>query len=467
MAGGKDSGSHTPGLFALGGNLDRIIWRAELSGLPPWRSAPVMALRMAAAIGRDLARGQLTLWAMSLVYTTLLSLVPLLAISFSILKGFGVHNQIEPMLLSLLEPLGSKGAEITARIIEFVDNVKVGVLGSLGFAMLIYTVVSLMQKIERAFNMVWHVERERSLGQRFRDYLSVLVIGPALVFAAVGIGASITSHAMVGTLAAIEPLGSMIRMAGKLIPFLMIAGAFSFMYAFIPNTKVGMRAALSGGLVAGLMWNVLGWIFAAFVVGSAKYTAIYSTFATLILFMIWLYVAWLILLIGANICFYLQHPAYLRGQGGAGRLSHRAREKLALTLTVLIAQHHYRQRPAWSAEALSEQLRIRNDPVHDVLSALERANLIKATADRPPTYLPARPFEEVTLDEVLAATRRGGDGGDLSYDRIPAPEGIDDVPHAFTAATTAALSGQTIKELALFERALSNRAMASHATEGT
>ncbi|MDE0727561.1 MAG: YihY/virulence factor BrkB family protein, partial [Alphaproteobacteria bacterium] len=208
----------------------------------------------------------------------------------------------------------------------------------------------------------------------------------------------------------------------------------------------------------------LGSVFAVFVVGSAKYTAIYSTFATLILFMIWLYVAWLILLIGANICFYLQHPAYLRGQGGAGRLSHRTRGKLTLTLTVLIAQHHYRQRPAWSAEALSEQLRIRNDPVHDVLSALERANLIKATADRPPTYLPARPFEEVTLDEVLAATRRGGD---LSYDRIPAPEGIDDVLHAFTAATTAALSGQTIKELALSERALSNRAMASHATEGT
>jgi membrane protein len=326
---------------------------------------------------------------MSLVYTTLLSLVPLLAISFSILKGFGVHNQIEPMLLSLLEHLGGKGAEITARIIEFVDNVKVGVLGSLGFAMLFYTVVSLMQKIERAFNTVWHVERERSLGQRFRDYLSVLVIGPALVFAAVGIGASISSHAMVGTLAAIEPLDSMIRMAGKLIPFLMIAGAFSFMYAFIPNTKTGMRAALCGGLVAGLMWNVLGWAFAAFVVGSAKYAAIYSTFATMMFFMIWLYVAWLILLIGANIGFYAQHPAYLRGLGGAGRLSHRAREKLALTLSVLIAQHHYRQRPAWSVEALSEQLRIRNSPVHDVLSALERANLIKATAA--PAHLSARP----------------------------------------------------------------------------
>jgi YihY family inner membrane protein len=227
------------GLFALGGNLDRLIWQADLTGFPAWRAGLIIALRMAAAIGRDLAKGQLTLWAMSLVYTTLLSLVPLLAISFSILKGFGVHNQIEPMLLGLLEPLGSKGVEITERIIEFVDNVKVGVLGSLGFALLFYTVVSLMQKIERAFNTVWHVSQERSLGQRFRDYLSVLVIGPALIFAAVGIGASIASLSIVGTLSAIEPLGSVIKFAGKLIPFLMISGAFSFMYAFIPNLLRG------------------------------------------------------------------------------------------------------------------------------------------------------------------------------------------------------------------------------------
>jgi membrane protein len=443
------AGRKNESLFALGGNLDRLIWRADLTGLPAWRSGPIAALRMAAAIARDLAKGQLTLWAMSLVYTTLLSLVPLLAISFSILKGFGVHNQIEPMLLGLLEPLGAQGVEITQRIIEFVDNVKVGVLGSVGFALLFYTVVSLMQKIERAFNTVWHVNQGRSLGQRFRDYLSVLVIGPALVFAAVGIGASIASLSMVGTLSGIEPLGSVIRLAGKLVPFLMIAGAFSFMYAFIPNTRVMPRAALTGGLVAGLMWNLLGWGFASFVVGSAKYTAIYSTFATLVFFMIWLYVAWLILLIGANISFYVQYPAYLRGQGGRQRLSHRAREKLALTLTTLIAQHHYAHLPAWSADALSQHLRIRNDPVQDVLDVLQGADLIKATADQPPTYLPARPFEVVTVDEVLAATRHGGKGGDISFDRISAPDGIDAILQQFETATSAALAGKTVKELAL------------------
>ena len=99
---------------------------------------------------------------MSLVYTTLLSMVPLLAISFSILKGFGVHNRIEPFLESLLEPLGEKGSEITARVIEFVNNVQVGVLGFVGFLLLFYTVISLLQKVERSLNYIWHVPKSPS-----------------------------------------------------------------------------------------------------------------------------------------------------------------------------------------------------------------------------------------------------------------------------------------------------------------
>ena len=97
-------------------------------------------------LARDLAQGQLTLRAMGLVYTTLLSIVPLLALSFSVLKAFGVYNQIRPMLLNFLEPLGEKGIEITARIVQFIENVNVGVLGSVGLALLLYTAVSLVQK---------------------------------------------------------------------------------------------------------------------------------------------------------------------------------------------------------------------------------------------------------------------------------------------------------------------------------
>lgn len=269
--------------------VTNALWSVDLAGLPAWERLLVRAMRIAYVVVRDLADGQLTLRAMSLVYTTLLSLVPLLAVSFSVLKAFGVHNQIEPLLLNLLAPLGEKGLEITRRIIQFVENVKAGVLGSLGLALLIYTVVSLIQKVERAFNFTWHVTHERPFSQRFSDYLSVIVIGPVLVFAALGITASVMSTSVVRRLSAIQPFGCLLAFGGRVIPYLLVIAAFAFIYVFVPNTRVRARSALAGAVVAGVLWETTGWVFASFIAGSARYTVIYSTFAGLILFMIWLY----------------------------------------------------------------------------------------------------------------------------------------------------------------------------------
>ena len=117
-------------LATITGWLNTIIWETSLSSMHRWQAWLIKMLRIFIATARDIAGGLPTLRAMGLVYTTLLSLVPLLAVSFSVLKGFGVHNQIEPTLLSLLEPLGEQGVEITNKIIGFVDNVNVKVLGS-------------------------------------------------------------------------------------------------------------------------------------------------------------------------------------------------------------------------------------------------------------------------------------------------------------------------------------------------
>ncbi len=145
----------------LTARLTQLVWNDELSVLPWWQAVPLRWVRTVWLLGRELTDGQLTMRAMSLVYTTLLSLIPLLAVSFSVLKAFGVHNQIEPVLLNLLEPLGTKGVEITATIIGFVENMKVGVLGAVGLGLLLYTVVSLMQKVEESFNYIWHVSQHR------------------------------------------------------------------------------------------------------------------------------------------------------------------------------------------------------------------------------------------------------------------------------------------------------------------
>ena len=125
-----------------------LIWGKQAKQRPQRQQGVLRLIRTLLILGRDLAMGQLTLRAMSLVYTTLLSIVPLLALSFSVLKAFGVHNQIQPMLLKLLEPLGDQGTQVAQLIAEFIQNMNVGVLGAVGLALLLYTSISLVQKIE-------------------------------------------------------------------------------------------------------------------------------------------------------------------------------------------------------------------------------------------------------------------------------------------------------------------------------
>ena len=145
------------------GNLERWLFEPPESiyGQPLWKLTRI--LRYPYALIRDILRGDLTLRAMSLVYTTLLSIVPLIAVSFSVLKGLGYHRELEPVLYAFLEPLGDRGYELTRQITTFVDNVRGDVIGSLGVLFLLYYTMSMIQKVEESFNFVWRVEQPRSL----------------------------------------------------------------------------------------------------------------------------------------------------------------------------------------------------------------------------------------------------------------------------------------------------------------
>ncbi len=432
----------------------RAIWDIDTTSVPRWKGWLIGFLRISYAVVRDLADGQLSLRAMGLVYTTLLSLIPLLAFSFSVLKGLGVHNQIEPLLLKFLEPLGEKAVEISSRVIGFVENVEAGVLGSVGLALLIYTVVSLMQKIERAFNYTWHITRHRSFAQRFSDYLSVLVnlsvlvIGPVLVVASLGITASVMSTSLVESLTGIQPIGALVELAGRLVPYLLIIGAFTFVFIFMPNTKVRLRSALVGAFVAGILWETTGWAFASFIVTSTKYVAIYSAFATLIMFLIWLYLSWLILLVGASIAFYHQHPEYLAVRRTELRLSNRVKEKLALLVTFLIGDSYCRNRPAWTVQGLARRLNVPAEAMVSVLQALEQHGLLTRTGDEPPFYLPSRSLEAIEVKDVLDAVRAADEQTHLSLQRLPLEPAVEQLLDHLEKAVAGALDGRTLKQLA-------------------
>jgi membrane protein len=440
--------------------LTQLTWGDELSALPWWRALLLRWARMLWLLGRELIDGQLSMRAMSLVYTTLLSLIPLLAVSFSVLKAFGVHNQIEPALQNFLTPLGTRGEEISATIISFVDNVQVGVLGAVGLGLLFYTVVSLLQKVERAFNYAWQVSQHRPFVERFSDYLSVLLVGPVLVFSALGATASFMSSGLVVELTSVPVLGWMIQTVGRLIPYVFIIAAFTFVYVFVPNTRVRVGAALVGALVAGVLWQTIGWGFASFVVNSTKYAAIYSGFAILILFMIWLYLAWLILLVGASIAFYQQHPEYLRlSTGGTSHIGNRQRERLGLLAMCLIAKRHFQGAPAPSANLLARELRMPMVPVADVLALLLDKGLIIAVGSTPETYLPGRAPERIEVQAVLDVLRRSDEKPDpLKCGPTPG-QSVAEILAMLERVSADALNGLTVRDLVL-ERGLPDQQQA-------
>ena len=428
--------------------LERAIWSPRRAALSPWNAFTVLTARLAIVLFRDVMTGRLTLWAMSLVYTTLLSMVPLLALSFSVLKAFGVHNRIAPMLQDLLAPLGAQGHEITSRLVEFIDHMNVGVLGTVGLALLVYTVVSLMEKIEESFNSIWHVTQLRSIGERYSRYLTLLLVGPILIFSAVGITAIAFNSAVVQGILAIEPLGSLVLGVGKLMPYVLVIGAFTFFYSFIPNARVRFVPALAGGIAGGILWQSAGWAFAVFVASSTRYAAIYSSFAILVLFLIWLYVSWLVLLFGADISFYLQHPECLYATPGEPPLSNRMRERLALAVMSHIASHFVDARAPWTLQQLSERLGMPLHAVGAVLDALEGGGLLIRSHDDPPAYLPARDLAEVSIAELMRAIRTAGEDQFLNPKSLTIPPRAETLIADAEETVAACLEKVSVKALA-------------------
>lgn len=434
-------------LHRLRGTWEREIWHRDVHAMPAPRRVLTFWLRMVHVMWQDLAGGELTLRAMSLVYTTLLAIVPLLAFAFAILKGLGVQNQLEPLMLDFLSPLGAKAEEITARIINFVDNVKAGVLGTLGLLVLLYTVISLVQKVEEAFNFVWRVRESRSITERFSHYLSVILVGPLFIVTAFGITATFSSHSVMQAVMQFGPLGHLLVILAKTLPYLLVVAAFTFIYIFVPHTNVQFRAALAGGVFAGVLWEFAGWGFAALTVSSTRLTAVYSSFAILIMFMMWIYLSWVILLGGAQVTFYVQNSELVRHGRGYKDIGGRTIERVALHIMYLLGRNYHDDRLPWSREELARRLYVPTDTIFDVLARLEDAGLVIAISGRIHRYVPGRDMGTITLRDIIGAMRRNPERARDVDRHLRAVASVDQIVEALDKAITANLGTTTLREL--------------------
>ena len=424
------------------------LWQAEPADLTRVKRLVSSFIKIAFLVGRDFIENLVKLQAMALAFKTLLSIAPLLAVIFSILKGFGVHNRIEPVLAEALTPLGDKGQEVTSHLIGFVDKMSAGALGSVGLVTLFITVLSLMGTIEQAFNTIWRVRFPRKLARRFSDYFSVLLVGPVLVFAALTITATLQSNSFVRNLLALEPFGTVMLMLLRLVPYLILWGAFTLSYLFIPNTRVRLRSALVGGLVAALLWQTIGWGFATFVASSTRYYAIYSSFAILLLFLLWLYVGWLIVLLGAQVSHAHQHIRFFYGQRENLARSPAGREKLALQLLLLIGRNFHQGLTPMSITDLANRLQLPTALVKDFLEMFQQARLVLPLSDEE-TFVLGRAPETIKIKEILDCIRTSGDNGKGTGIYLREPDEIDELLLALDQSVAATLNGKTLQSLIL------------------
>jgi len=423
--------------------LEQLVWGTALTKLGLPGRILVLVLRYVYAMLRDFFSGQLTMRAMSLVYTTLLSVVPLLAFSFAILKGFGVFNQLEPYLADMLAPLGEQGAQITEQILTLVDNVKGSVLGGLGLAIFLYTAISTVQKVEESFNYVWYVSKPRSFARRFTEYMVVLLVGPLLMVTAIGILTSIQSATVIQYILNNDALGPVIVLAGKLVPYILISGVFTFLYLFMPNTKVNFTSALIGGAAGGFMWATVGAIFTTFVLYASRRLEIYAGFAVAITTLIWLYLNWLILLIGAQLAFYHQNPAFLRIGRQEPRLSNAMRERVALNVMFHIGTAFRNTDQTITASEISERTKIPQIALAPIIGALEDAGLVRSTEHE--NLLPGREMSRTTLAEILDVVRVRGETG--SHRDPHWSTAINELGEALDGAVTDVVGNRTLSDL--------------------
>jgi membrane protein len=202
-------------------------------------------------------------------------------------------------------------------------------------------------------------------------------------------------------------------------------GVFSFLYILVPNTRVKLLPALAGGAVAGILWETTGWGFATFISNSTNYAAIYSSFAILMLLLIWVYLNWLILLLGSQVAFYVQFPQYLTRLPVKLELSNRLRERLALHIMVLIADRHVHQGEPWTLEELVAHLGLPMQPVYKVLGLLLKTGYLSETSDDTPAYLPRRDIDTISVADLLGVVRTAGENRFLSSTQIPHLNHVD------------------------------------------
>ncbi len=411
----------TPFIPRLREFFEADLWRSDLDALgwplsPTYRVLRVMQLAVSGVLAN-----RTTFTASALTYTTVLSLVPLLAFAFSVAKGIGAFDRLrtEVILPFVAANLGGNTADLppaveTLRntinsILDLVSHTDVSSLGLVGFSILAFAVIRVLSNVEDALNRIWGVRRARSPVRRISDYLSLAVVTPILLLIAVSVTTAAQNSTWVEFLRA-RPAGSaMVDGFFGLTPFLSVWIGLTLLYLLLPNTRVSVRSALIGGLVGGTLWQLAQIGHVRFQAGMASYNAIYSSFAAFPIFLVWIYVSWVTVMLGGEVAHAHQIVGLHRRVVLFHPHTHRQREGLALRAMLRIGARFQAGDGAWVVEDLADSLGVAPISLYEILDQLSDAGLVALGREgRAHTVLLARTPDSVKVSDILTALRSAG-----------------------------------------------------------
>jgi membrane protein len=386
------------------------IWRVTDDEVSRPRHLFYNALKIATLSVREFIENRIVSKASALTYNTLLSFIPLLAILFAIARGLGFATLMESQFRSGLEGQ-SQAAEIILGLIDsYLTHAKSGVFIGVGLVMLLWTIISLTNNIERTFNSIWQVKKPRSFYRKITDYLSVLLLLPVLIVLSGGI--TIFLSTLARSTEEFVVLAPLVKTAVRLLPFALTWAAFTALYVFIPNTRVKLRFAILPGLLAGCAFQGLQYAYIGSQIWVSRYNAIYGSFAAIPMFLLWTQLAWEICLFGAQLSYVAQNLNNFAFSKETAHISRRYHDFLCLLVMSRICQRFERDEPPYTAEALSEEHKIPIRLTKKILYELQDVHLLRETPaedDADATaYLPAADLQRLNVAETLRRLNEAG-----------------------------------------------------------
>lgn len=383
------------------------IWHVHIEKFPRWQRVFIKTARVILLSIRDFNEKQLILRSSALTYYSILSIVPVLAMIFGISQGFGLEGYIDEQLNAAFASQPQIGENLKSYSHNVLQSTNGGWVAGLGFILLVWTVVQVLGNIEDALNSVWYVKTPRTWTRKFTDYLSIMVVAPVFIIlsGAVNIFISTQIQSLALRLSILgDTIPQIIIISIKFIPFLSTWILFFLVYVVMPNTRVKLRSAIIAGIIAGTCFQLFQWGYIEFQVGVSRLNAIYGSFASIPLFITWLYYSWTIVLVGAEISYSIQNVKTFEAQEKTKNISHEMRMLYHLHIMHFVTKRFLKEQPAPAIIDMSEKLDIPAAVCRTVLDNCIKAKLVVESVDRKTkdaVFTPAIDASKLTIGYIV------------------------------------------------------------------